>query len=144
MNKIGYRIGVLGVIATLIWIGVFKFTLTEANAIKPLVYNHPLMSWLYLPFSTLTVSKLIGTIEIIIALGLFLSLFKPRFGFIFGILSSLIFLTTLSFLFTTPNVWKSVDGIPITDFFIFKDIVFLGISISVIELSRVKNKIHNL
>lgn len=131
--NLGYIIGVFGVIATLLWIGVFKFTITEANAIKPLVENHPMMRWIYILFSTLTVSKIIGVTEIIIAIGLFVSLFKPKVGLIFGTLSVLTFLTTISFLFTTPDTWKIVDGIVVTNFFLFKDVVFLGISISVIE-----------
>jgi uncharacterized membrane protein YkgB len=134
-THLGYTIGVLGVIAILAWIGIFKFTLTEANAIKPLVANHPLMSWLYIPFSTLTVSKFIGATELIIAAGLLASLFKPKLGLIFGTLSAFTFLTTLSFLFTTPDTWKIVDGVFITDFFLFKDVVFLGISVSVIEMA---------
>ncbi len=132
-NNLGYTISVLGMITILVWIGIFKFTLTEANAIYPLIANHPLMNWLYIPFSKLTISKFIGTTELIIAAGLLSSLFKPKLGLIFGALSSLIFLTTLSFLFTTPETWKIVDGVVITHFFLLKDIVFFGISISVIE-----------
>nr|WP_240040081.1 hypothetical protein [Aeromonas hydrophila] len=29
---------------------------------------------------------------------------------------------------TLPGVWKLVDGVPVTEFFILKDIVFLGVS----------------
>ncbi len=38
-----------------------------------------------------------------------------------------IFLVTLSFLLTLTGVWKVVDGVPVTEFFIFKDLVFLGV-----------------
>ncbi|MDA4697911.1 YkgB family protein, partial [Enterobacter hormaechei] len=44
---IGYYISLYGVAIVLLWIGIFKFTPTEAAAIKPLVENHPLMGWLY-------------------------------------------------------------------------------------------------
>lgn len=40
---IGYYISLYGVAIVLLWIGIFKFTPTEAAAIKPLVENHPLM-----------------------------------------------------------------------------------------------------
>lgn len=36
-------------------------------------------------------------------------------------------LITISFLFTTPGVWTIVDGIPVTDFFVLKDLVMLGV-----------------
>lgn len=39
----GYYISLYGVALVLLWIGIFKFTPTEAAAIKPLVENHPLM-----------------------------------------------------------------------------------------------------
>lgn len=45
----GFLVALAGVVLTLLWIGVFKFTPTEAAAIKPLVASHPLMSWLYGP-----------------------------------------------------------------------------------------------
>ncbi len=32
----------------------------------------------------------------------------------------LTFLVTLSFLLTLPGVWKLVDGVPVTEFFIFR------------------------
>ncbi len=42
-TQYGYLIGVLGVSLILIWLGIYKFTLTEAKLIEPLVLNHPLM-----------------------------------------------------------------------------------------------------
>ncbi len=38
----GYYITLLGTAAILLWIGIFKFTPTEAAAIKTLVAHHPL------------------------------------------------------------------------------------------------------
>ena len=46
-DNIGYLIGVFGVALVLIWIGVYKFTPTEAKLIQPLVENHFAMNWLY-------------------------------------------------------------------------------------------------
>ncbi|MGH9970235.1 MAG: DUF417 family protein [Pyrinomonadaceae bacterium] len=128
---IGYTIGVVGVAVTLIWIGSFKFTPTEAAAIKPLVENHFGMSWLYKILSDRAVSNLIGTIEIIVATALLLSLKFNHLGKYAGIASTVIFATTLSFLITTPGIWKLVDGFPITQFFLLKDIPFLAISVMV-------------
>lgn len=135
-SNIGYYLGVTGVALILAWIGIYKFTPTEAKLIEPLIANHPAMSWLYSLFSVELVSKLIGTVEIIIAAGLLIGFKKPKIAFFSGIAAALIFVTTLSFLITTPNTWKMSDGILIANFFLVKDILFLAIAISVIERNR--------
>ncbi|MEZ6962814.1 MULTISPECIES: DUF417 family protein [unclassified Aeromonas] len=123
----GFLIALAGVVLTLLWIGVFKFTPTEAAAIKPLVASHPLMSWLYGPLSEQGVSNLIGLAEIVIAIGLIVGLWQPRIGYWSSMGAIVTFLVTLSFLLTLTGVWKVVDGVPVTEFFIFKDLVFLGV-----------------
>ena len=123
----GFLIALAGVVLTLLWIGVFKFTPTEAAAIKPLVASHPLMSWLYGPLSEQSVSNLIGLAEIVIAVGLVVGLWQPRIGYWSSMGAIVTFLVTLSFLLTLTGVWKVVDGVPVTEFFIFKDLVFLGV-----------------
>lgn len=131
IEKLGYTIGVIGVAITLLWIGLFKFTLFEAKAIEPLVVNHFGMNWLYSILSVQGVSNLIGISEIIIAIGLIVSFWNVKIGKIAGIASTIIFITTLSFLATTPGIWKMVDGFPVTEFFLVKDIPFLAISLLV-------------
>ncbi|EHH0804136.1 DUF417 family protein [Vibrio vulnificus] len=133
---LGYLLGVFGVVLVLLWIGVYKFTPTEAKLIEPLVVNHPLMSWLYNLFSVQMVSNFIGATEIIVAIGLGIGLKKPQIGYWSGIAASVIFVATLSFLLTTPNAWKVSDGILVTNFFLVKDILFLAVAISVIERSK--------
>lgn len=123
----GFLIALAGVVLTLLWIGVFKFTPTEAAAIKPLVASHPLMSRLYVPLSEQGVSNLIGLAEIVIAVGLVVGLWQPRIGYWSSMGAIVTFLVTLSFLLTLTGVWKVVDGVPVTEFFIFKDLVFLGV-----------------
>ena len=135
-RNIGYSLGVLGVALVLAWIGIYKFTPTEADLIKPLVENHPAMRWLYSVISVQAVSNLIGAVEIIVAIGLVVGLKNRKVGFFSGVFATVIFLSTLSFLITTPNTWKVSDGILITNFFLVKDILFLAISISVIEKNR--------
>jgi len=132
-TSLGYNLGVFGVVATLLWIGIFKFTPTEAAAIEPLVVNHPLLGWIYGFMSIQMVSNIIGGTEIIIALGLIIGLFHPKIGYISGIFALLTFITTLSFLLTTPNTLKMVDGVLTTNFFLLKDILFVAISLLVIE-----------
>ena len=138
-DNIGYLIGVFGVALVLIWIGVYKFTPTEAKLIQPLVENHFAMNWLYDLFSVQAVSNLIGAAEIIVALGLIVGIKKPKIAFYSGIAAAAIFITTLSFLLTTPNTWKVSDGVLVTNFFLVKDILFLAVSISIIERNKPSN-----
>jgi len=67
-GKAGYYLSLFGAAIILLWIGIFKFTPTEANAIKPLVENHFLTFFVYDIVSIQAVSNAIGVIEIIIAL----------------------------------------------------------------------------
>ena len=117
---------------------MFKFTPTEAAAIRPLVASHPLMSWLYAVLSEQAVSNLIGLVEILIACGLIVGLWRPRLGYWSSLGAILTFLVTLSFLLTLPGVWKLVDGVPVTEFFIFKDLVLLGVAWHYLNLSRAR------
>ncbi|AZL84856.1 DUF417 family protein [Aliivibrio salmonicida] len=135
-TSLGYKIGVFGVVLTLLWIGVFKFTPTEAAAIEPLVANHPLIGWIYNFLSVQMVSNIIGLTEIIIAIGLIAGFFNPKIGYLSGLLALFTFITTLSFMITTPNTWKVVDGVLITNFFLLKDIVFVAIALLVIERNK--------
>lgn len=134
--SIGYKLGVCGVVLVLFWIGVYKFTPTEAEIIKPLVSNHPAMAWLYEVMSVQAVSNLIGAVEIVVAVGLLAGLKKPLVGYWSGIAAAGIFIATLSFLLTTPGVWKVTDGVPVTNFFLVKDLLFLAVAVSVIERSK--------
>ena len=95
--KIGYYVSLYGVAIILLWIGIFKFTPTEAAAIQPLVENHPPMSWLYNVLSVQGVSNLIGSVEILTAIAI---VFAPYIHFSrvaasIGILVT--FLATLAF-----------------------------------------------
>lgn len=135
-TSLGYKIGVFGVVLTLLWIGVFKFTPTEAAAIEPLVANHPLIGWIYSFLSVQMVSNIIGLTEIIIAIGLIAGFFNPKIGYLSGLLALFTFIITLSFMITTPNTWKVVDGVLITNFFLLKDIVFVAVALLVIERNK--------
>ncbi|WP_172914133.1 DUF417 family protein [Capnocytophaga canis] len=130
--KIGYYVSLFGIALILFWIGIFKFTTAEANAIKPLVENHFLTFWAYDSMSVQTVSNLVGIVEITLALLLLLSPFFPKLGKYAAYGMVLTFLVTISYLFTTPNMWRKVEWLPITDFFILKDLVLLGFSLMLI------------
>ncbi|PQA90129.1 hypothetical protein B0A69_20855 [Chryseobacterium shigense] len=129
----GYYISLFGAALILLWIGIFKFTPTEAAAIKPLLENHFLSFFVYKIASVQTVSNAIGVIEIIIA-GLLI--FSVKFASLkkyAGIGMIITFLVTISYLFTTPGMWKIVDGVPVTDFFILKDLMLLGFGLMLVQ-----------
>ena len=132
-QDIGMIVMILGTALILLWIGVFKFTPTEAEAIKPLMQNQPLLSWMYSILGVQGVSNFIGIVEIVTAILLILGLnFKLLLEYA-GALLILTFAITISFIFTTPGVWKSVDGVPVTDFFILKDLIPLGLGIKLLN-----------
>ncbi|WP_312299867.1 DUF417 family protein [Chryseobacterium sp.] len=136
LTRIGYYISLFGAALILLWIGIFKFTPTEAAAIKPLVENHFLTFFVYKIMSVQAVSNLIGAIEIIIAL---LLIFSAKFAVLkkyAGIGMIVTFLVTLSYLFTTPGIWKIVDGVPVTDFFILKDLMLLGFGLMIVQNNK--------
>lgn len=136
----GYVTGVLATVIVLLWIGILKFTPSEAKAIQPLVENSWLMSWLYKIVSVQTASIIIGIFEIITALFLIASFWSAKAGKIAGLLTIAIFASTLTFLISTPNIWKQLDGVPVTDFFVLKDLAFLAIGLQVTEQSYANNK----
>lgn len=131
-KKAGYTTGVIAAVVILLWIGVFKFTPTEAMGIKHYVGTSFLMSWMYKVASVQVVSNIIGVYEIFTALLLIASFWNRKAGLIAGYLGAIIFLTTLSFLITAPGTWKVVDGVLTTDFFVLKDLGYLGIFFLVI------------
>jgi uncharacterized membrane protein YkgB len=134
--KSGYYISLFGAALILLWIGIFKFTPTEAAAIKPLVENHFLTFFVYKIAGIQTVSNAIGAIEIIIAL---LLIFSVKFASLrkYAAIGMIVtFLVTLSYLFTTPGVWKVVDRVPVTDFFILKDVMLLGLGLMILQNNK--------
>ncbi|ENM5731264.1 YkgB family protein [Vibrio mimicus] len=135
-TQYSYLIGVIGVSLILIWLGIYKFTPTEAKLIEPLVVNHPLMSWTYQFLSVQAVSNLIGATEIIVGIGLLVGFRSPKVAYYSAIAGVVIFITTLSFLITTPNAWKVSDGILVPNFFLLKDILFLAVAVRVMEKNK--------
>lgn len=126
-------ISIVGTALILLWIGIFKFTPTEAKAIQSLVSNSPFTSWMTPTLGIQGTSNLIGGIEILTALLLVCVIirhpFFQRLALIGGILSAGTFLCTLSFLATTPGAFSMHDGILVPNGFLLKDIVLLGASL---------------
>ena len=115
-----------GLTFLLLVFGTFKFFQFEAEGIQPLVTHSPLLSWLPAMLGVRGSAAVIGTVELLAALGLAVGPWFPRLGTIGGLIATITFLTTLSFLVTTPGVLA-----PGTEAggFILKDLILLGAAI---------------
>lgn len=114
------------------WIGLFKFTPTEATGIQPLFAHSPLFAWVYSVLSVRAVSDLVGATEILVAVLLAVRPVAPRLSYFGSLGAVVIFLTTVSFLFTTPGAFAVIDGLWVpggTGAFLIKDLTLLGASL---------------
>ncbi|MCI0921697.1 DUF417 family protein [Sphingobacterium rhinopitheci] len=135
-QNLGFYISLTGTVLILLWVGYYKFTPTEAAAIQPLVSNHPLTYWMYNIMSTQVVSNFIGIFEITTAILILVGLKYKIIAKIASLAVIVMFLMTISYLFTTPGTWKHVDGVPITNFFMLKDIMYLGFGVTFFQYSN--------
>ena len=76
LKSIGMHIARYGLAIVLLWIGGMMFTAYQAEGIRPLVANSPLMSWVYRVMSVGGFSSLLGVVEI--AIGVLIAL--GRYG----------------------------------------------------------------
>jgi len=119
-----------GLVLVIVWIGFRKFTAYEAAGIQPLVSHSPLMSWVYAIFSERAFSALLGIVEVAVATMIALRPVSAKVAAIGSGLAALMFLTTLSFLISTPGWEPSLGGFPalsvVPGQFVIKDIVLLA------------------
>ena len=133
LQSIGVFVFRYGLAAIFIWIGLLKFTVYEAKNIEPLLINSPLSSWVIQAIGLVSVSSLIGLVEI--SIGLFIAARKlsPGLSMIGSLGAVVTFVITLSFLLTTPGVWEPNYGFgflsALPGQFLAKDLVLLGVSI---------------
>src|ERR1700739_4398021 len=132
LNRPGIEILRYGLVIVLLWVGGMKFTSYEAAGIAPLEMHSPLMNWLYVLMGQRNISDLLGVVEIVLGVGIALRYIYPLVSGIASLLSVGVFLTTLSFLFTTPG-WEPTLGFPalsaLPGQFLLKDVVLLGAAI---------------
>lgn len=132
-ETVGRRSIQYSLILVLLWIGAMKFTAYEAESISGFVANSPLMSWAYQVISTRQFSGLLGVIELAVALLIAARPFSARLSAVGSALAAGMFLTTLSFLFSTPGVVESSLGFPalsvVPGQFLIKDFVLLGAAV---------------
>src|SRR5512146_325920 len=106
VEAVGRELTRYGLVVVVGWIGLMKFTAYEAEGIRPFVTNSPLMSWVYGLMSVQGFSALLGVIEVAVAALIAARPFSPRASLVGSALAIGMFLTTLSFLVTTPGVWE--------------------------------------
>jgi len=130
LTRWGHLVSRYGLVLVLAWIGVGKYVKMEARA---LIQHSPLMSWVYDVFSVTFVARALGTMEIVAAVLISVRPLWPRASAAGSALAVVLFVGTLSFLFTTPGVVVTyAHGVPVLSAlpgqFLLKDVVLLGVS----------------
>lgn len=132
IEGIGAVLGRYGLVLVIGWIGALKFADFEAHQIAPLVANSPFMGWLYNIFPEYTFSALLGVLELSAAILLAVKPIAPKLSIVGSLLAILLFVSTISFLFTTPGVGEPAGGgfpaLSLTGEFLLKDVPLLGLS----------------
>jgi uncharacterized membrane protein YkgB len=90
------------------------------------------MSWLYHIFPVYTFSALLGVLELTAAVLLAIKPLSPKLSIVGSLVAILLFISTVSFLFTTPGVSEPTGGgfpaLSLLGEFLLKDIPLLGLS----------------
>ena len=132
-DRLGGLAARYGLVLVIAWIGALKFTGYEAAGIEPLVSHSPLTSWLYGFLSVKGLSAALGVAELVIALLLAVKPWAPRLSIVGSVAAIGLFVTTLSFLITTPGVIEPSAGIAgalsSTGQFLIKDAALLGVAV---------------
>lgn len=119
-----------------LWFGGMKFTEYEANGIYEFVSHSPLLSWMYSYMSVMEFSYFLGILEVSIGLLIAGRCISPKRSVIGGLLSVGLFITTLTFMLTTPLAFEPTLGFPalsvVPGQFLLKDIGLLASSILII------------
>lgn len=123
---LGSIVARVGLVSVLLAIGSLKFTAAEAHGIQPLISHSPLFFWMTGVLGVQGASDFFGIFEIATGLLIASRLFSARLSAIGSGMGIVIFLSTVSFLFTTPGALSPNSGIwP----FLLKDVTLLGASI---------------
>lgn len=138
----GQLIARYGLVVVLAWIGFGKYVKMEARV---LIEHSPLMAWIYDVLSVGAVAASLGTAEIVAAILIALRPVWPRVSAIGSAMAVVLFLGTLSFLFTTPGLVVAYRyGIPVLGAqpgqFLLKDLVLIGVAIWTLGESLVAAK----
>jgi uncharacterized membrane protein YkgB len=120
-NRLGPIVTRYAIVALLLLFGAMKWTPDEAKGIMPLVAHSPLWGWLYGPLGVQGTSIFFGVFEVTAGLAMATRPWLPLVSAAGSAFCIIMFLTTLSFLITTPGLLSSPGA-----GFIMKDAVLLG------------------
>lgn len=133
LHSLGGLILRYGLVLVIAWIAAMKATEYEAKGIQPLIAHSPLLSWGYQIWTIRQFTMIIGASELIIAILIALRHWSPKACAIGSAGAVLMFLITLSFLFSTPGWESSLGGFPALSGdvgeFLIKDVVLLGAAV---------------
>jgi len=122
-----------GLVLVILWIGLMKFTAYEASGIQPLVASSPLMGWMYNFLSVRDFSHGLGIVEVSIAMLIAFRPWLPLASAAGSVGAIVMFLTTISFLFSAPGWEPTLGGFPALSAsvgqFLIKDVVLLGAAV---------------
>src|SRR5712671_2442764 len=122
-----------GLVLVVFWIGCLKFTAYESKGVFNHASHSPLLAWGYHILDVRDFSRGLGVVEIATALLIAAGPVWPRLSIVGSLAGIGMFLTTLSFVITTPGVWQAGYGFPALAAspgqFLIKDVVLLGASI---------------
>jgi uncharacterized membrane protein YkgB len=137
VDRYGRTITTAGLYASLVvvyaWFGGMKFTAYEAEGLTGLVGNSPFLGWAYSILSVRGFSGFLGVLELSIGALIAARLVSPVYSLVGGVLSAGLFVTTLSFMATTPGVFEPDMGFPAISVapgqFLLKDISLFALSL---------------
>ncbi len=116
------------------WIGCLKFTAYESKGVFNHASHSPLLAWAYHILNVRDFSRGLGVVEIAVALLIAAGPVWPKLSVVGSLGGIGMFLTTLSFVITTPGVWQAGYGFPALAAspgqFLVKDVVLLGAAVS--------------
>ena len=122
-----------GLVVAIGWIAAMKATDYEAKGIQPLIAHSPLISWGYSIWTVDHFTMIIGAVELIIVGLVAIRPWFPKASAVGSVGAICMFLTTLSFIITTPGWEPSLGGFPALSGgvgeFLIKDLVLVGASL---------------
>ncbi len=132
LQRIGAGVLRSSLATSLVWVGALKFEDYEVENINPLVTSSPLFASLLKKLGEKRLARLIGVTEIAMGSLILAKPLAPRASALGSLAAAGMFVTTLSFLVTTPGAWQENRGVPklsMVGQFLAKDSVFLGAAI---------------
>lgn len=129
LASVGFSVLRCALATNILWIGALKFRQYEVENDEPLVTSSPLISRFREKLGAQKLSRFIGVTELIVGSLIASKPLAPRASAIGSLGAVGMFLTTLSFLATTPKARQEGQGIlslSLLGQFLLKDTVLLG------------------